>query len=62
MRRSLDYTKKREVFNLVVKDVAQHRLEKDILAASVTDSMGQTGFANIAMGGGGGVRRRKQES
>lgn len=62
MRRSLDYAKKREIFNVVIKDVAQHRLQKDILAVSVTDSMGQTGFGNALGGMGGGGRRRKDDS
>ena len=44
MRRSIDHTKKRELMNVVVKDVAMHRLEKDIMAQSVSDSMGQTGL------------------
>jgi len=44
MRRSLDLGKKREVYNVVIKDIAMHRLEKDIMAQSVSDSMGQTGF------------------
>ena len=40
MRRSIDYAKKRELTNAVIKDVAMHRLEKDIMAQSVSDSMG----------------------
>lgn len=32
MRRSLDLGKKRELTNVVIKDVAMHRLEKDIMA------------------------------
>ena len=44
LRRSVDPTKKREVFNTKVADVAIHRLEKDIMAASVSDSMAGTGF------------------
>lgn len=39
MRRSYDLGKKREPKNTVVKDIALHRLEKDIMAVSVTDSM-----------------------
>ena len=63
MRRSLDFAKKRELFNVVIKDVAQHRLEKDIMAASVTDSLGQTGFqAPGGLGGTGGMRRRGKEA
>lgn len=39
MRRSFDPCKKRELHNTVIKDVPMHRLEKDIMAASATDSM-----------------------
>ena len=46
MRRSFDAGKKREIANTVVKDVTFHRLEKDIMAASVTDSMLGTGFGS----------------
>ena len=44
MRKSFDLGRKREIKNTVVKDMMQHRLEKDIMAASVTDSMAGTGF------------------
>ena len=44
MRRSIDLAKKREIYNVHIKDVMMHRLEKDIMEQSVTDSMGQTGF------------------
>ena len=60
MRRSLDFAKKREVFNVVIKDVCMHRLEKDIMAQSVSDSMGQTGFMNS--GGMGGAPTRKKRA
>ena len=60
MRRSLDFAKKREVFNVVIKDVCVHRLEKDIMAQSVSDSMGQTGFMNS--GGMGGAPTRKKRA
>ena len=39
MRRSIDNTKKREIFNVKVEDIPMHRLEKDIMAQSVSDSM-----------------------
>ena len=52
IRRSFDMGKKREVTNTVVQDCTNHRLEKDIMAASVTDSMMGTGFASK-----GGARR-----
>ena len=44
MRKSLNPMKPREIYNTKVEDVMQHRLEKDIMAASVSDSMGATGF------------------
>ena len=44
MRKSLNPMKPREIYNTNVEDVMQHRLEKDIMAASVSDSMGATGF------------------
>ena len=44
IRRSLDPVKKREIFNVKVADCLPHRLEKDIMAQSVTDSLGATGF------------------
>ena len=39
IRKSIDGNKKRETLNVKGQDIAQHRLQKDILAASVTDSM-----------------------
>ena len=39
MRRSFNLEKKREPKNVVVKDMAMHRLEKDIMAISMTESM-----------------------
>ena len=44
IRRSLDPTKKRGVLTIRVADCLPHRLEKDIMAQSVTDSLGNTGF------------------
>ena len=55
MRRSYDPCKKRETHNTVIKDVAMHRLEKDIMAASQSDSMMGTG--NFRRTGGGGGRK-----
>jgi len=46
MRRSFDMKKKREVKNTVVEDLTIHRLEKDIMAMSQTDSMMGTGFGS----------------
>jgi hypothetical protein len=51
VRRSLDMTAKRQPYLTNVKDVMPHRLEKDIMAASVSESMngdqarGSAGFA-----------------
>ena len=60
MRRSIDAGRKRDVFNVKVQDVVMHRLEKDIMAASVSDSMGNTGFKNSGGLGGfaGGTRKQ----
>ena len=55
IRRSLDPVKKREVVNTVVKDVAQHRLEKDIMAQSVTDSLAGTNAFRKTGGRRGGA-------
>lgn len=44
MRRSVDPAKKRENLNVNIQDCAQHRLVKDIMAQSVTDSMAASGF------------------
>ena len=44
IRRSLDPTKRRDVLIVKVADCMPHRLEKDIMAQSVTDSLGATGF------------------
>ena len=64
MRRSIDHGKKREIFNTQVKDVPLHRLEKDIMAQSVSDSMhtgmqDSRGFGGL---GGGGQSRKKNAS
>ena len=63
MRRSIDYAKKREIFNTQVKDVPLHRLEKDIMAQSVSDSM-HTGMQDSrGFGGlGGGSQSRKKNA
>ena len=42
MRRSLDPNKKRELFNTKIGDITMHRLTKDIMAASISESMGNT--------------------
>jgi len=44
IRRSFDAKKRREIYNVKVSDVAPHRLKKDIMAVSETDSMGDTGM------------------
>lgn len=44
MRRSMDMGKKREKVNDKVKDCMKHRLDKDIMATSVSESMAGTGF------------------
>lgn len=50
----------------MVKDVAQHRLEKDILAQSVTDSLGGTNAfkktGGRQTGGGSQFKMRTGES
>jgi len=43
MRRSIDPVKKREIVNTKLQDVCSHRVQKDIMAASVTDSLANTG-------------------
>ena len=53
MRRSIDPNKKREIYNTRVEDICIHRLEKDIMAASITESMGATGFGKGARRTGG---------
>jgi len=44
IRRSINPNKKRETILARVDDVCQHRIVKDILAQSVTDSLGASGF------------------
>ena len=52
MRRSFTIAKKREVFNTVIGDCTLHRIEKDIMAQSVSDSMAGTGFGSAKPGNG----------
>ena len=63
VRRSIDAVKRRAPLQVVVKDVMQHRLEKDIMAASITDSQvgesgGFRGSGRFRGGGASAFKRR----
>lgn len=62
IRRSLEPTKKREIMNTKVKDCTMHRLQKDILAQSVTDSLAGTGFRKAGRRADSTMKRRTGES